>query len=62
MPGAAGRELQLHHQEHAYLETEGALALPQGDGGVTVYINTQSPFITRNNLARCWGCRRSGCG
>jgi len=45
----------LHHQEHAYLETEGALALPQGDGGVTVYINSQSPFITRDNVAAVLG-------
>jgi CO/xanthine dehydrogenase Mo-binding subunit len=45
----------LHHQEHAYLETEGALALPHADGGVTVYINTQSPFITRDNLAGVLG-------
>ena len=45
----------LHHQEHAYLETEGALAIPHGDGSVTVYVNTQSPFITRDNLAMVLG-------
>ncbi len=26
-----------HHQEHAYLETEGALAIPTPEGGVVVY-------------------------
>ncbi len=46
---------KMHHQEHAYLETEGALALPDADGGVTVYVNTQSPFITRNNYAMVLG-------
>ena len=46
---------QLHHQEHAYLETEGALALPEADGSVTIYSNTQSPFITRDNIAGVLG-------
>jgi CO/xanthine dehydrogenase Mo-binding subunit len=39
-------------QEHAYLETEGALAIPTPDGGVTVYYSGQSPFINQGNLAR----------
>jgi CO/xanthine dehydrogenase Mo-binding subunit len=43
------------HQEHAYLETEGALAVPDGDGGVTVYANDQSPFINRDNLVMVLG-------
>jgi CO/xanthine dehydrogenase Mo-binding subunit len=46
---------EMHHQEHAYLETEGALALPDADGRVTVYVNTQSPFITQNNFAMVLG-------
>jgi len=44
-----------HHQEHAYLETEGTLAIPNDDGGVTVYSNDQSPFINRNNLMMVLG-------
>ncbi|MEI8131059.1 MAG: xanthine dehydrogenase family protein molybdopterin-binding subunit [Leptolinea sp.] len=40
----------FHHQEHAYLETEGVLAIPNDDGGVTVYSNDQSPFINLGNL------------
>lgn len=41
------------HQEHAYLETEGALAVPWPENnGVTVYAPCQSPFINRNNLCR----------
>jgi CO/xanthine dehydrogenase Mo-binding subunit len=44
-----------HHQEHAYLETEGALAIPNVDGGVTVYANNQSPFINRDNMMTVLG-------
>jgi CO/xanthine dehydrogenase Mo-binding subunit len=44
------------HQEHAYLETEGALAVPwPGNTGVTVYAPCQSPFINRNNLCQVLG-------
>jgi len=43
------------HQEHAYTETEGALAIPEPGGGLTVYANDQSPFINRNNLAMLLG-------
>jgi CO/xanthine dehydrogenase Mo-binding subunit len=48
------------HQEHAYLETEGALAVPSPviDGkrvGVTVYSSNQSPYLNRDNLCRVLG-------
>ncbi len=43
------------HQEHAYLETEGALALPEPDGGLTLYANNQSPFINRGTVAEVLG-------
>ena len=44
------------HQEHAYIETEGALAVPwPGSTGVTVYASCQSPFINRNNLCSVLG-------
>jgi CO/xanthine dehydrogenase Mo-binding subunit/aerobic-type carbon monoxide dehydrogenase small subunit (CoxS/CutS family) len=39
------------HQEHAYIETEGVLAVPGVDGGVTLYANNQSPFINRDYVA-----------
>ncbi len=45
----------LRHQEHAYLETEGALALPEPDGGVTLFANNQSPFINRDIVASVLG-------
>jgi CO/xanthine dehydrogenase Mo-binding subunit len=44
------------HQEHAYLETEGSLAVPWPNRtGVTVYAPCQSPFINRGNLVRTLG-------
>ncbi len=48
-------EYELPRQEHAYIETEAALALPEPEGGVTVYANCQSPFIARDVLAQVLG-------
>ncbi len=48
-------EYELPQQEHAYLETEAALAVPELDGSLTVYANCQSPFIARDVLARVLG-------
>ena len=45
-------------QEHAYIETEGALAIPTPEGGVAVYASNQSPFINRDNLANVLGLPR----
>jgi len=42
-------------QEHAYIETEGALAIPEPDGGVMVYANNQSPFVNRGTLCAVLG-------
>ncbi len=44
-------------QEHAALETAGALAIPEADGGVTLYANNQSPFINRDVVAAVLGLR-----
>jgi len=38
-------------QEHAYLEPETVLAVPGGDGRVTVYASCQSPFHIRGHIA-----------
>lgn len=44
------------HQEHAYIETEAAVAVPWPDStGVTVYSPSQSPFNDRNNLCKVLG-------
>jgi CO/xanthine dehydrogenase Mo-binding subunit len=49
-------EYSTAHQEHAYIETEGSLAVPwPGSTGVTVYSSSQSPFINRNNLCKTLG-------
>ena len=49
-------EYSTMHQEHAYLETEGAFAVPSPDRkGVTVYANCQSPFVARGNLIQTLG-------
>jgi CO/xanthine dehydrogenase Mo-binding subunit len=51
-PVVIDREYAVSPQEHAYLETEGALAIPTPEGGVTIYASNQSPFINQGNLAR----------
>lgn len=45
----------FQHQEHAYVETEAALAVPELDGSVTIYANDQSPFVNRDNAASVLG-------
>jgi CO/xanthine dehydrogenase Mo-binding subunit len=45
----------VSHQEHAYLETEAALAIPHEDGSITAYYNGQSPFINQNYLSMVLG-------
>ncbi len=42
-------------QEHAYMEPEAALAIPEADGGVTVITSTQCPFDARKAIARVLG-------
>jgi CO/xanthine dehydrogenase Mo-binding subunit len=49
------REYRVNHQEHAYIETEGALAIPTPEGGITVYCSNQSPFINQGYLALILG-------
>ena len=49
-------EYTTMHQEHAYIETEGAVAVPwPGSSGVTVFAGCQSPFIARDNLVKTLG-------
>lgn len=49
------RHYSVPPQEHAYLETEGALALPTPEGGVVVYCSNQSPFINQGYLVSVLG-------
>lgn len=39
-----------HYQEHAFIETEGAVALPE-HGGIVIYSSCQCPFYVRNAVA-----------
>ncbi|MFV2018186.1 molybdopterin-dependent oxidoreductase [Micromonospora sp. LOL_023] len=44
--------LRTQRVQHAHLETHGAVAWPEPDGGVTVRSSTQTPYLTRRALAR----------
>jgi CO/xanthine dehydrogenase Mo-binding subunit len=46
---------QFAHQEHACIETEGVLAIPEPGGGVTIFANNQSPHINQENAAAVLG-------
>lgn len=53
----AEAEVVLEHtyetsfQEHAYLEPETDMAVPSGDGRITIYASCQSPFHLRGQIA-----------
>jgi xanthine dehydrogenase large subunit len=42
-------------QEHIYLETQSALAVPRDDGGLKVYSATQSPTVVQRTVALVLG-------
>jgi xanthine dehydrogenase large subunit len=42
-------------QEHIYLETQSALAIPRDDGGLKVYSATQAPTVVQRIVARVLG-------
>ncbi len=44
------------YQEHAYIEPNGMVALPDGQGGVTVYGSLQCPFYVQQAVASALGC------
>ncbi|WP_276813459.1 xanthine dehydrogenase family protein molybdopterin-binding subunit [Desulfurococcus amylolyticus] len=48
-------EYRTPMQEHAYLEPEVAIAIPEPDGGVTIYAKTQCPFDTRRAVSNVLG-------
>jgi xanthine dehydrogenase large subunit len=47
--------VDLGAQEHAYLETHCALAIPRDDGGLLVHSTTQSPSATQRAVAAVTG-------
>lgn len=48
-------EYRLHHQEHAYLETEAALAIPESEGRITVIGGLQYPHLGQKIISRVLG-------
>lgn len=54
-PAQLDQTYTFQHQEHVYVETEAALAVPGVDGSITIYANDQSPFVNRNNAASLLG-------
>lgn len=48
-------EFSTNYQVHAYLETQGAIAVPESDGGVTVHSSTQCPFYVLDAVAAALG-------
>lgn len=48
-------EFSTNYQVHAYLETQGAVALPEADGGMTVHSTTQCPFYVLDAVAAALG-------
>uniref|UniRef100_A0A0D9VZZ9 aldehyde oxidase n=1 Tax=Leersia perrieri TaxID=77586 RepID=A0A0D9VZZ9_9ORYZ len=48
-------EVKLESQYYFYMETQTALAIPDEDNCVTIYVSTQIPEITQNTVARCLG-------
>ena len=49
------REYETPYQEHAYLETQGMIAVPGGDGTMTVYGTMQCPFYVHDAVSQALG-------
>ena len=48
-------EYRTGYQEHAYLETQGALAVPEENGVMAIYGTMQCPFYVQGAVARVLG-------
>jgi CO/xanthine dehydrogenase Mo-binding subunit len=44
------------YQEHAYIEPNGVVAVPDGTGGIVVYGSLQCPFYVQKAVAAVLGC------
>ncbi|MFI5174869.1 MAG: xanthine dehydrogenase family protein molybdopterin-binding subunit [Terriglobia bacterium] len=49
------------YQEHAYIETNGMIAVPETDGGITVYGSLQCPFYVQKAVASITGLMMNAC-
>lgn len=45
-------EYRTPYVEHAYMEPEAALAIPEPDGGITIIASTQCPYEARRAIAK----------
>ncbi len=53
------RTYRTGYQEHAYLETQGMLAVPSSEGGIDVYGTMQCPFYVHGAVADVLGLPQS---
>lgn len=53
------REYRTPYQEHAYLETNGCIAVPTIEGGVTVYGSMQCPYYVHDAVAMAAGIEKN---
>ncbi|MDD5297297.1 MAG: molybdopterin-dependent oxidoreductase [Rhodocyclaceae bacterium] len=51
----ASGSVNIGGQEHVYLETQAALAVPRDDGGMVVHASSQSPSASQVGVARVLG-------
>lgn len=62
MEGASAvveNEYKISARDHAYIEREGALAIPDEKGRFTVYVQNQNPHAVQMNVARVLGVDRN---
>ena len=60
---SVGGVYELGIQDQAFLGPESGLAVPDGEGGVDIYVATQWLHVDRDQVAPCLGLpRRSRCG
>jgi len=48
-------EYETGYQEHAYIETQGAIAVPEELGSIAIYASMQCPFYVQNAIAKVMG-------
>ena len=60
MPGSNANHIfegrtETNGQEHLYIETQGAYAIPQENGAIKIYSSTQGPTAVQRTAARVLG-------
>jgi len=48
-------EYETGYQEHAYIETQGAIAVPEEGGGMAIYASMQCPFYVQRAVSKVLG-------